>query len=746
MAAPRYLLGGGEKLSIEVPRSRRNPGEKAHPYTFAEAKRNLVRQWMSVATGLQNLPELACPGGQTVVAMTLHPSYLAKSYYPKELIQELGLRHLGSRAVYLTQPSSNNKTERGQPAPMLYLAGSTDDLVDFSEGVADWRPADEDVRDNFRRIEEIALPSDDRLKSLGDRDRGEIPLEIVLHADEEGDQFIEEAFAEFAASLDLEVPVGRAREAGGLVFLPMRAPRAKVRSLLDFSFLRAVRRMPRVKPLDPLIRSAIPGFRVQLPNEDAAAPELTAAIIDGGLPPRHGLGRWVTQHDALGVGAAVPILTRHGMAVTSAFLFGPLDPAAPPSAPYANIDHWRVMGADTAADDFELFSILDRIDDILSTRQYDFVNISLGPDLAIDDDDVNAWTSTLDTLLAKGTTVATVACGNNGERDSTAGLNRVQPPSDGVNVIAVGAASSHGSDWERAAYSAIGPGRSPGYVKPDLLAFGGSHSSPFLVLATATSGGHDMGTSFAAPLAMRCGVGVRAQFSDPLWAPTIKALLIHHADTGPHDRADVGWGRLSHNIADLVLCDDGEAHVIYQRQMPTTGAVRLYLPVPSDLSGDVQIKATFSFYCDVDPEDSLNYTRAGLDIVFRPNTVDLPAPYRLNGKLITPTQPATDSFFRAKDFYAPERELRDDAQKWETTCSRAKTKRASSLKRPAFDVAYQARAHGHGGVRKADMKIALIVTLRNKHAPDLYDRVLVSSGNRLQPLRQRVGNRVPVRV
>jgi len=163
----------------------------------------------------------------------------------------------------------------------------------------------------------------------------------------------------------------------------------------------------------------------------------------------------------------------------------------PLATPYTNVDHWRVLGADTANDDFELLSILNRMEDILTTRPYDFVNISLGPDSKMEDDDVNVWTSTLDALLANGETVATVACGNNGEMDSDLGLDRVQPPSDGVNVIAVGACDRVGVKWKRAPYSAVGPGRSPGYVKPDILAFGGSHASPFLILSNVApfSGG-----------------------------------------------------------------------------------------------------------------------------------------------------------------------------------------------------------------------------------------------------------------
>ncbi len=187
-----------------------------------------------------------------------------------------------------------------------------------------------------------------------------------------------------------------------------------------------------------------------------------------------------------------------------------------------------------------------------------------------------------------------------------------------------------------------------------------------------------MGTSFAAPLAMRSGVAVRAQFKEDLWAPTIKALLVHNA-TNPssHARREVGWGLLSHHLGDLVLCQDGEAHIIYQRQMPLTGAVRLYLPVPEGLPGNVEIVATFCFYSDIDPEDSFNYTRGGLEIQFRPDTLKKGKPYEKDGRLIIPTTPPSDTFFGSADYYTTEFERRQDAQKWETVLHDSKTKRAS---------------------------------------------------------------------
>lgn len=754
MAEPRFLIGQGEKLSVDIARPPRGMGAKAHPYDFEDARRLLAPQGEVAAKQIRALPDLAMPGGEAVLELTLHPSYLAKSYYPSALMRELDLRHLGSRAVHIKPKKVISKKaqeqEKAQPAPVIYFGGSADRLTSFASELGSWSPMSENVRDDFRQIEVLAAPGRDRLKPLRRlyAPGQEIPLEVVLHAPmDDSNGAVIGGFHEYVHSLDLYLDVGRRRQAGGLCFLPLHAPPELLDDILSFSFLRALREVPRINSFEPAMRVSGISFPVELDNTPALASDLTVAIFDGGLPEGHGLDQWVTAQDAPGVGAPLSEALEHGLMVTSAFLFGPLSPSEVHATPFANVDHWRIVGDDHGADDFELFSLLDRIEGVLTSRRYDLVNISLGPDCAIDDDDVNVWTSTLDELLSSGDTVATVACGNNGQNDQTAMLHRVQPPSDGVNMLAIGATDRIGTGWKRAPYSACGPGRSPGYVKPDFVTFGGSISSPFLALSgiSPLQGTGTMGTSFAAPLALRGGTGIRAQFSTPLWAPTVKALLVHAADPASEERHEVGWGAVSHQLGDLVLCGDYEAHVVYQRQMPETGAVRFFLPLPPDLKGNVEIKATFCFYCDVDPEDAINYTRAGLEVQFRPNTLVIPAPYEKDGKLITPTVPASDSFFSAADVYATEHMRREDAQKWETTLSKTKSKRITSLAQPAFDVSLVAREHGHGGNRPANMKVALVVTLRNKNARDLYDRVVASSGNRLQPLRPRAGLPIPIR-
>jgi len=69
----------------------------------------------------------------------------------------------------------------------------------------------------------------------------------------------------------------------------------------------------------------------------AGDPKIRAAIFDGGIPAKHPLTKWATPIDAPGVGVPEDTLLRHGVGVTSAFLFGHLQPNKPAPRPFAPV-------------------------------------------------------------------------------------------------------------------------------------------------------------------------------------------------------------------------------------------------------------------------------------------------------------------------------------------------------------------------------------------------------------------------
>src|SRR5262245_61739468 len=91
-----YLLGRAERLVRRIEPPVIAPS-KAHPYTLEQAVERVVPKVEQVAEEIGDLPRLACPQDEAVALVTLHPSYLAKSYYPANLLNAANLRPIGSR-------------------------------------------------------------------------------------------------------------------------------------------------------------------------------------------------------------------------------------------------------------------------------------------------------------------------------------------------------------------------------------------------------------------------------------------------------------------------------------------------------------------------------------------------------------------------------------------------------------------------------------------------------------------------
>lgn len=80
-----FLIGYGERLASEIAAPVAG-APKRHPYTLFEARERLAPMVIETAHELDELPDVVCPADHAVALVTLHPSYLAKSYYPGNLV------------------------------------------------------------------------------------------------------------------------------------------------------------------------------------------------------------------------------------------------------------------------------------------------------------------------------------------------------------------------------------------------------------------------------------------------------------------------------------------------------------------------------------------------------------------------------------------------------------------------------------------------------------------------------------
>ena len=751
---PRFLIGFGERLTEPVlPPS--GGGAAPPPYEPSQARERLAPQFAQASLFAHQLPAAACPDDRVVSTLTLHPSFIAKSHFPAQLLRTAGFETVGSRPRHITPELNMHQVgiEDGEriyraspgteerPTTELFVESTRADLQNWSNYLEDEEQIlHQDARE-IVIVEEYRLPTpQDRLRLPSDLPE-ELPLEIVLHsagAVEYG--FVLEAFEAFALDLEVSADLDRRIAVGGLCFIPTLAPSSQLEKLAQFSFIRIARQMPRLRLFEPvdMVTRAVQDVNLTLPTDQPVDPDVRVAVFDGGTETTSPIDPWVTSRDVPGIGAPVNDYLDHGMAVTSASLFGSINPTVDLPVPFAHIDHYRVLDDKSHEDPYELYDVIRRIDSVLSQNHYPFVNLSIGPALPIEDDEVHAWTAVLDTHLSDGRTLATIAIGNNGLNDRPSGNARIQVPGDCVNALSVGAADSNGVFWNRAPYSPFGPGRAPGIVKPDVVAFGGDLAEPFFTLAEDKSVVATSGTSFAAPAVLRAALGVRGLFGERLDPLALKALVIHTAEKHKtHDLQQYGWGRISPELEPIVVCGDGMARVVYQGTLTPAKYLRAQLPIPDeDLEGNIKITATLVYASEVEPEQPSNYTQSGLEVVFRPDETRFDSD--------TATAAKSSPFFSKKQLVS-EAELRADAHKWETVLHEVVTKRSSSLYNPVFDIHYNARLGGHDGTSHAHkIRYAMIITVESKRTPDLYDRVLRTFATQLEALVPRID--IPLRI
>ncbi|CAI1931029.1 S8 family peptidase [Serratia fonticola] len=706
------LLGYGETLTGQVKVDKGN-GPKKKPYTYEENAPVIMRELQGVIRSFQELPDTVMPNGEAIAKITLHPAFLAKSYFPVLLFKKFSLQSVGSKAVRIRPRKvvgGRGKPKDEYTSACIYVSGTLDDFSSLFNAM-NKEHLNKGEKKEIITFETISFfESSEKIKSI-DSSENIRKLEVALHTPNSNNRVLQ-SFIEYAKSCGAVINENKIINLNGLTFMPISANADEAMRVAEFSFLRAIRDLPSLRINNPVFtRTFIEHNELQLPKEKAINEKIKVAIFDGGIGNAD-FAPWVKEYTFSEGSKTSGKLLSHGQDVTSTVLFGTLsDDQVELPRPYAKIDHYRVLDNSINGEDDDLFDVLLRIKSVLDDFDYDYINLSLGPRFPVDDDDVHVWTSTLEQYLSSGKTLCTVAVGNDGCLED--GLNRIQPPSDLVNALAVGAASSLSNVWKKSDYSCIGPGRSPGFVKPDGVAFGGSKEEPFKLYSPFLGGVvQTAGTSFSSPLVLRQAIGLAASLQYEITPLTAKALLIHHAENNGSERSHVGWGRFPHDISDVIYCDDDEVKVIYQGELKPSQHLRASIPYPDiPVNGVVNLKATFCFTTPVDIEHPVNYTKSGLVVTMRKTPKDKIG--------------ATFPLFNSKNIYATEEELREDSHRWETTLRSEHTFNKDTLKDPCFDVIYYGRDCGMPADVEdlPNLSYVLIVSLKAKDTPELYNNI-----------------------
>jgi hypothetical protein len=729
--ATNYLLGYGQRLMTPIPPPKSDPS-KWHPHTLESAKKHLVPRLALVVKESNALPEEFCPHGEAVIVLSLHPAYLAKSHFPSRLLSECRLRNVGSRGTLRIPAVQHPKRKGSKELSLELLVAGSSALIATLHNTIERCEADAPLAGDIIKIDDVRLEDpQSKIRLAGYQDETCNYWEIVLHATPTQD-FIVDAFRSIVADAGGVVDVDRRIYAGGLCFVPAHIEFQPLQAITRFQHLRVARGMPRMRTVKRQVGSLLT-FNCELPKSLAVNQDIKAVIFDGGPVEVNGLDKWVSNSAPPEIGQAVDDYRDHAIGVASAALFGPIAKGKPLGRPYCNVEVVRVLDEHTSGESPDYFNVLNRVVDGIKARQPDFVNLSIGPDVEVHDDEPHLWTSVLDKLFYDQPVLAFTAVGNNGERDWgwDAKLARVQAPADLMNAFAVGSCNTLATHWQRSRHSSIGPGRSPGMIRPEALAFGGEYDNPFFVLGPAAGTAVPViGTSYATPVAMRVAAGIRACLGPIMGPLAIKALMINRADPkGERDIREVGWGRICHNVEELVSSDDQTAHIVYQDDLSPSQWMRIPIPLPNEsLPGKVFVSATFCYKSPTDPEHPSNYTRAGLRLVFRPHADRFGSEEQ--------KKPNTKSIASMRRIVGQsEAEWRSKSLEWETAIHLSYAPSGRDLKEPAFEIHYNARSGGDNDRHAEKIPFALVVTVRSQRVKDLYNRIASKYRSILEAIR-----------
>lgn len=292
----RYLIGRAELLTYPIDAPKKKNGDKAHPYTLREAQRIIVPEIEVANSIFQSLPAKACADDLAVARLVLHPAYLAKSFFPKLLLDQVGLSTVGSRTRRI---KPRHQTQKKAPPEAetteLFVAGTRAALSNFPEfarGLNEQMP----VSEQFARIETFAaMTPADRLHLEGST-IGHV-FEVGLHLPPEGNASdVRSMFADYAKDCGFEVNGAFEFEAGRLLFVAVEGDASGLETLSQFTLTRAVRPMPHLRAARPVTRSMPLAVSFTLPSGEPLSREPKVAILDGGLPSEHVLDSYVRRY------------------------------------------------------------------------------------------------------------------------------------------------------------------------------------------------------------------------------------------------------------------------------------------------------------------------------------------------------------------------------------------------------------------------------------------------------------------
>ena len=574
-APDRRVLVGGEHLRIHVEDAPSGGGEKFEPQTPEQARELLLPMVRDVTQRAVTLPA-QLRGSRLYVEARLLPNYLAASHFPETLLRAVDAVPVGSRAdrgIYETK-----RRQRESVTRRVILAMSDRGLQRFERLIESPGRArsEQQAFSDIRKLDHVGIATRESVV-LGDpkRDQQTTTWEAVLHPIPSGawepeplDEETLEKWFTLVEQTGGECHRDFVRRVGGLTFSPITISADATNRLAEFNPLRAMRPMPTIRPLPGVTtRSRSWAQPPAIRQPEAAEPKV--AVFDGGLHVMGANSPYSAVHSSdLTPEPATTGDMDHGTAVVGAAMFGLASAETGLRQPPCPVESLRVLPPPQIPGDLASYWVLDRIAAAVRENGFGIVNLSIGPELAMEDShEPDRWTSELDHLAWEHNVLFVVAAGNGGTQPQDLGLHRVQVPGDMVNGITVGACNAPPPNrpWNRADYSSMGPGRHGNRVQPTGVQFGGTADTPFEALRIDGSLVPTAGTSFAAPLVTHALAELATRL--PVATPSVlRSFAVHYADRHTRWRRhlnELGYGRFPFEFAPLLESGAHEVHVLF---------------------------------------------------------------------------------------------------------------------------------------------------------------------------------------
>lgn len=720
MKKNNYILYNGENLVHKAKPKKIPGGPRQEVYTYEESAERLYHQLEALLQYISQLPKEATPQEKVIFSLYVHPAYIAKSYFPSEILKYISASTVGSKAAKI-EPTKQLPKQEKTLTTQFYILVTKSNIEKLKNDIFSFEKKEH--QKDIQTIESITpFYESDKIK-FSDTNNATNEYEIVFHASNTPeDSYILREFNTYNNLIGNRLTYKFVNNIDGLTFVYTTINADLIEKIASYTFIRAIRKAPTIRDISQHFPHTILKKELSI-DKNQIDKNIKVAIFDGGFDRNSFMNEFVDYRDMSG-NKDIRYIS-HGHAVTSAYLFGSIKEDKI-LTPYSLVTNYRVL--DNTCTTYE---ILTRIENVLKYENIEFINLSIGPNQEVEDDDVHYWTALLDKYFSTGQYFACIAVGNMN--------SRIQIPSDCVNAMSIGAANSDDFVWERAHYSNFGPGRIPGFIKPDGVAFGGDklNGKMFKVFDEKDNVIDQQGTSFSSPLVLRSAVGIRSLYGNHLLPITLKAILIHHAEEHTvENQVTVGWGRFNLDVEDMMTCHDHQVKLIYQGKINVKEYYHAEIPFPDiELEGNIKIKATFCFSSSTDAEHPPSYTNYGLVATFIPHNEKKSK--KPDGT--DTSNNATDTFFTPSTMYdKSEDSLRKDSHKWETVLHSEKIKRASSLKKPYFEIKYHEREKGADSNKKGELSYALVVTIESEQGVNIYNNIYNKYQTQLTSLEPRI--------